>query len=195
VYIDAGFFTISEQKKDELKQFCNDRKMNLQIIEQHHIADLVNSERNRFPACFSCSRLRRKALLETGQSIGANYIALGHNKDDLMETLFLNILFSRRISAMIPKQDLFDGLFYIIRPMILVDEDYTHRYAENRVFPMVNKECQYAGKTKREWIKQLISKMEQENPGIRKNIVRSLFHPKPDYLWGRYESIADKLLK
>lgn len=195
VFIDAGFFPVDDDKVDAIKRFCEDRKMKLRIVEKHSISKSVQSDNNPFPPCFVCSRLRRKTLLEESQSLGAKFIALGHHKDDLIETFLLNILFSRRISAIMPKQELFGGLFYIVRPMILVDEDYIKRYAKLRAFPIIEKNCPYAGDTQREWVKNLLARMESERPGIKKNILRSLFHPKTDYLWGEFENIADKLLK
>ncbi|RKZ25018.1 tRNA 2-thiocytidine(32) synthetase TtcA, partial [bacterium] len=178
VFVDAGFFPIDNDKIDAIKRFCTNREMKLQIIEKHSIAKSVQSDENPFPPCFTCSRMRRKTLLETAQSLDAKFITLGHHKDDLIETFLLNILFSRRISAIMPKQELFDGLFYIIRPMILVDEDYIKRYAKLRVFPTIEKNCPYAGDTRREWVKNLLTRMKNEYPEIKKNILRSLFHPK-----------------
>ncbi len=195
VYVDAGFFKIPKQKIDALREFCKERDCKLKVIKQHSISRIVESSENPFPPCFTCSRMRRKVLLETANSLGANLVALGHHKDDLIETFFLNILFSRRISAILPKQPLFKGLFHLIRPFILIDEDYIKRYAKLRAFPVIEKNCPFAENTERKWVKKTIARMETERPGIKKNIVRSLFHPKPEYLWGEYRDFADKLLR
>jgi len=194
VYIDAGFIALGDEARKKLEDFCRARDTELRIVRDHRIADIVESGRSPFPPCFTCSRMRRKALMETAREIGAKTIVLGHHRDDLIETFFLNILFSRRISAIMPRQELFGGLFYIVRPMILESEKYIKRHAAMRAFPTIGKNCPYAGDTRREWIKSLIARMEREYPGIKANILRALFHPKPGYLWGEYAPLAEKLL-
>lgn len=195
IMIDAGFSPIPKGILQKIREFCLKRGMELEIVKRHNIADIIQSGRNRFPPCFTCSRIRRKALLESADKIGARTIALGHHKDDLIETFLLNILFSRRISAIMPKQQLFNGLFRLIRPLILVDEKYIKRYSSLRAFPIIEKTCPYAGATEREWVKKLIAQMESEKCGIKKNLMRSIFYPRIDYLWGEFSHLADKLLK
>ena len=195
VMIDAGFFTIQEEKLQKVHDFCHKRGMDLEIIKCHNIAEIIQSGRSRFPPCFTCSRIRRKTLLECADKTGVRTIVLGHHKDDLIETFLLNMLFSRRISAIMPKQKLFNGLFSLIRPLILVDEKYIKRYSSLRAFPVIEKTCPYTGATEREWVKKLIAKMESEKSGIKKNILRSIFYPRVDYLWGEFSHLADKLLK
>jgi len=194
VMVDPGFFPLPQDKVDAIQKFCSERGMEIHLVPAGFIAERVQSPQNPFPPCFTCSRLRRKTLLEFANQNGAKFVVLGHHKDDLLETFFLNILFSRRISAILPKQELFGGMFYILRPMILVDEDYIKRYARLRVFPVIEKNCSYAGNTEREWVKKLLAQMEREKPGIKKNILRALFHPKPEYLWGQYRDFMNKLL-
>lgn len=195
VFVNQGYYSLSDEERSELEKFCFNRNMELRILEHSEIAEIIASEKNPFPPCFTCSRMRRKILLETANEIGANIIALGHHKDDLIETFMLNILFSRRISAIMPKQELFSGLFHLVRPLILVDESYIKRYATLRAFPVVKKSCPYAKDTQREWVKKIIAQIELRGPGIKNNIVRALFHPKSDYLWGKYENIIEKVLK
>ncbi len=195
IFVNQGYYSLSNDERNNLEKFCSERNMKLQILQHSEIADIIASGKNPFPPCFTCSRMRRKALLETANEMGANIIALGHHKDDLIETFMLNILFSRRISAIMPKQELFSRLFHIVRPLILTDESYIKRYATLRAFPIVKKDCPYAKGTQRVWIKKILTQLELARPGIKNNIVRALFHPKPDYLWGQYEPIIEKLLK
>ena len=76
-----------------------------------------------------------------------------------------------------------------------LDEKYIKRYSSLRAFPVIEKTCPYTGATEREWVKKLIAKMESEKSGIKKNILRSIFYPRVDYLWGEFSHLADKLLK
>ncbi|MCD6417624.1 hypothetical protein J7M00_02430 [bacterium] len=195
ILIDQGFFSLSDGEKNKLLEFCANRNMDLKILERREISRIVQSDANKFPPCFTCSRMRRKALLEAANEIGARTIALGHHRDDLIETFLLNIFFSRKISAIMPKQELFSGLFFIVRPMIIIDEDYIKRYAKMRAYPVIEKNCPFDKNTQREWIKKLIAQMELERQGIKNNIFRALFHPKDEYLWGEFEKISEKLLK
>ena len=195
IFVNQGYYSLSDEEREKLEKFCSNRDMELRILEHSEIAGIIASGKNPFPPCFTCSRMRRKALLETANEIGANIIALGHHKDDLIETFMLNILFSRRISAIMPKQELFSGLFHLVRPLILVDENYIKRYASLRAFPIVEKNCPYAKDTQRVWIKKILAQMELARPGIKNNILRALFHPKTNYLWGKYKNIIEKVLK
>ncbi|MCG8529388.1 MAG: tRNA 2-thiocytidine biosynthesis protein TtcA, partial [Desulfovibrionales bacterium] len=86
------------------------------LVEKTDYGILAHSDENRGNPCFLCSRLRRKRLFELAGETGCNKIALGHNKDDLIETLFINIFYAGKIASMKPKQSFFDGAIEIIRP-------------------------------------------------------------------------------
>ena len=195
VYVDAGFFRIPDVKFEQLRAFCESRGMSFSILDGTEIASIVEARKTRLSPCFTCSRMRRKILFEHAHKLGIKKIALGHHQDDLLATFFLNIIFSRRISAIKPVQDFFGGLFYIVRPMILVPEKYIKRYAKARNFPIVDKNCPYAGDTMRELAKQFLRYIERRYPGARKNIMRALFNPQIEYLWVEYKRMADRIIK
>ncbi|MGB9561184.1 MAG: tRNA lysidine(34) synthetase, partial [bacterium] len=152
-------------------------------------ADIYNkafSNLNPFSPCFTCSRLRRKALFEEASRVGANKVALAHHFDDTIETLFINIMFGREISTMMPKQSLFDGRYHIIRPLVFISESYLKRYARLLSFPVTPYNCPFALKSKRGFVKRLLSALERKFPGIKRNIYYALYNVKLDYLLAKY---------
>lgn len=195
VMIDPGFSTISPEKICGINDFCESRGMKFLLVEKHQISQTVQNPSHPFPPCFTCSRMRRKSLLETARDLGATKVALAHHRDDLLETFFLNIFFSRQISSFVPKQELFKGMFYIVRPLVLVDERKIKEYARLRSFPVIEKICPYAGNTKRLFVKRVIENLEKEQPGIKDSIFRSLFRVRRDYLWEEYLPLIGKLAK
>ncbi len=195
VHIDAGFFTLTDDELYRMRAFCEERRVMFLREPYYNISDFVRNKQTRLSECFICSRMRRKRLLEIAAEQGISTLALGHHKDDVIETFLLNILLSRQISAILPNQPLFGGTFHIVRPLAFVDESRIKRYAEMCNFPRFNKNCEFAGETERQWIKDLIVHIEKERPGTKKNILRSLFYPKTDYLLGNYVQFAEKLLR
>ena len=84
---------------------------------------------NKENPCFLCSWLRRKRLFQLASSLNFSKIAFGHNKDDIIETLFLNMFFSGELSTMLPKQSLFKGSLTIIRPLALLEENRIKQFS------------------------------------------------------------------
>ncbi len=141
-----------------------------------------HSPENRENPCFLCSRLRRKRLFEMADELGCNKIALGHNKDDIIETLFLNICYAGEISTMVPCQSLFQGRFVMIRPLAFADETLIRRFAMDQGFPEFVNPCPSAKVSKRQEIKTLLNQLYRSNRKIKGNIFRAMSHVKPDYL-------------
>lgn len=195
VMIDPGFFPLESKKEEQIRKFCDNREIKFMLVEKHQIKQALQNPSHPFPPCFTCSRMRRKALLEVARDLGAGKIALAHHRDDLLETFLLNILFSRNISAFVPKQELFKGMFYIVRPLILIDEKRIKEYAKLRNFPIVEKNCPYVGNTKRQFVRQVLEDLEVKQKGIKDAIFRSLFHIRKDYLWEKYLPFIERLAK
>ena len=178
VYIDPGF-------DDGIGRMLSDhcRTCNLHLrVEKTDYGILAHSPENRENPCFLCSWLRRKRLFEIADETGCNKLALGHNKDDIIETLFMNMCYSGEISTMVPFQPFFKGRFVVIRPLALVEETMTRRFSDEKKFPNVENPCPSASRSKRSDIKALLSKLYQSNKQIKGNIYRSLSHVKRDYL-------------
>jgi tRNA 2-thiocytidine biosynthesis protein TtcA len=132
--------------------------------------------------CFWCSWNRRKLLFETAREYKCNKVALGHNLDDTVETVLLNLFYIGEISTMKPNVDLFGGDVKIIRPLCYVDKKHIAEFASKFSFPDTQYECRYGKDSRRQFVKKLIREAEKDCSFVKKNIFRALKKVKQDYL-------------
>ena len=133
--------------------------------------------------CGLCSRLRRGALYRYASEHGITKIALGHHRDDIVETLFLNMFFGGKLKAMPPKLRSADGKHIVIRPLAYVAERDIERYARVREFPLIP--CSLCGaqeNLQRMEIKKMLREWEQQYPGRTESIFSSLRNVVPSHL-------------
>jgi tRNA 2-thiocytidine biosynthesis protein TtcA len=136
--------------------------------------------------CSLCSRLRRGILYRVADELGCNKIALGHHRDDILETFFLNMFFGGKLKGMPAKLVSDDGKHMVIRPMAYVKEVDTERYAEVKGFPIIP--CDLCGSQEnlqRKQIKGLMREWEKKHPGRVENIFSSLSTVVPSHLMDR----------
>ncbi|MBW2192217.1 MAG: tRNA 2-thiocytidine(32) synthetase TtcA [Deltaproteobacteria bacterium] len=177
-YVDPGF---DGGFGEQLAEYCDEAGFDLSVESTDH-GILAHSPQNRENPCFLCSRLRRKRLFEIADERGCNKLALGHNKDDIIETLFLNMCYAGQISTMLPSQSFFQGKFTLIRPLAFVDENVIRHFAEERGCPDFMNPCPTAKVSKRQEIKTLLNALYRSNKKIKGNIFRAMRHVKTDYL-------------
>jgi tRNA 2-thiocytidine biosynthesis protein TtcA len=178
VYVGLGF------ERDPVRlitNYCRDMGYRLQV-EYTDFGKLAHSDENRENPCFLCSRLRRKRLFEVANALGCNKLALGHNMDDIIETLFLNMCYSGEISTMVPCQPFFGGELTVIRPLAFLDGPTINRFAQDQAFPEFENPCPTAKTSKRREVKQMLNRLYATNRKIKGNIFRSMSHVKTDYL-------------
>jgi len=178
VYIDPGF---EGSFAEPLEIYCEKIGFPLRV-EYTDYGVLGHSSDNRENPCFLCSRLRRKRLFEIADELDCNKLALGHNKDDLIETLFMNICYAGEISTMLPVQTFFQQKFALIRPLAYTDEDLIRRFARDQRFPDFINPCPTAATSKRREIKLILKQLYRSNKKIKGNIFRSMSHVKLEYL-------------
>ena len=164
-----------------LAKYCSQIGFELRI-EYTDYGVLAHSSENRENPCFLCSRLRRKRIFEIADELGCNKVALGHNKDDIIETLFMNIFYAGEISSMIPSQSFFQGKFSVIRPLAFVDEDVISRFAKEKSYPVFKNPCPSIKSSKRHEIKNILKQLYRNNKKVKGNIFRAMHHVKMDYL-------------
>lgn len=156
---------------------------------EHHIVekDTYSIVRDKIPegrtTCGLCSRLRRGTLYGFAEKIGADKIALGHHRDDIVETLFLNLFFGSRLAAMPPKLRSDDQRNVVIRPLAYCLERDLARYATIRDFPIIP--CNLCGSQpnlQRQQVKQMLADWEREHPGRTNLIFGALQNVAPSQL-------------
>jgi tRNA 2-thiocytidine biosynthesis protein TtcA len=133
--------------------------------------------------CGLCSRMRRGALYRFAAQHGITKVALGHHRDDIVETLFLNMFFGGKMKAMPPKLKSEDGRHIVIRPLAYVAESEIERYARAREFPLIP--CSLCGSQEnmqRLEIKKMLRDWEQRYPGRTESIFSSLRNVVPSHL-------------
>jgi tRNA 2-thiocytidine biosynthesis protein TtcA len=136
--------------------------------------------------CGLCSRLRRGVLYRVANELGATKIALGHHRDDILETFFLNLFFGGKLKAMPPKLVSDDGAHIVIRPLAYVHERDLSAYAELKQFPIIP--CDLCGSQptlQRKQMKDLMRDWEKRFPGRVESIFRSLQDVRPSHLLDR----------
>ncbi|MFA5096983.1 MAG: ATP-binding protein [Candidatus Omnitrophota bacterium] len=132
--------------------------------------------------CFWCSWNRRKALFETADKLGCTKVALGHHKDDIIETVLLNLFFQGEISSMCPRQELFKGKITLIRPLAYVEEYMIKRFAREEGLLHQSCTCPNSITSRRALMGKLIRELKRACPDVKTNIFRSVSRIKHDYL-------------
>ena len=133
--------------------------------------------------CGLCSRLRRGILYRVADELGATKIALGHHRDDILETLMLNMFYAGKLKGMPPKLRSDDGKHIVIRPLAYVPEKLLERYAADMSFPIIP--CDLCGSQpnlQRQVMKEMLRDWEKKHPGRVENLFRSMHHIVPSHL-------------
>ena len=178
VFINPGF---DDKMQIPLQEYCKSRDISLRV-ELTDDGPVAHSAENRENPCFLCSWMRRKRLFEIADELKCNKLAFGHNKDDIIETLFINMCYSGEISTMNPAQTFFNGLFTLIRPLAYVDESLTAKFSREQDFPEIINPCPSAVGSKRREIKEMLNGLYRSNKKIKGNIFRAMRNVNPEYL-------------
>ena len=136
--------------------------------------------------CGLCSRLRRGVLYRVAAEVGATRIALGHHRDDILETFFLNLFHGGKLKAMPPKLVSDDGRHVVIRPLAYVEESDLEAYAELRRFPIIPCDlCGSQDQLQRKQVKAMLREWEKKQPGRLETIFGALTNVAPSHLLDR----------
>ena len=168
---------------DVLPRYLAGREVPFHVIEQDTYSVVTRVVPEGRTLCGLCSRLRRGALYRFAAENGITKIALGHHRDDIVETLFLNLFFGGRLKAMAPKLLSDDGRHIVIRPLAYVAEHDITRYARGRAFPLIP--CNLCGSQEnlqRVAVKRMLAQWEREFPGRTESIASALRNVEPEHL-------------
>lgn len=152
------------------------------VCERDTYSIVVDTLDDDTTPCSLCSRMRRGIIYSAAEELGCNKIALGHHRDDSLETLLLNLLHGGRMQAMPAKYTTDDGRFEVIRPLIYLAEDEIAEYAGLMEFPIIP--CNLCGslQTRRQWAKELLDQIEETVPHARNNMLAALGNIHPSHL-------------
>ncbi len=166
-----------------LPQYLESLGVDYRILEQDTYSVVTRVVPEGKTMCSLCSRLRRGALYSFAEEHGYTKIALGHHRDDLVATFFLNLFFHAKISGMPPKLRSDDGKHVVIRPLAYVREADIAAYAQAKGFPIIP--CNLCGSQEnlqRRQVGLMLQQWERESPGRIENIARALGDIRPSQL-------------
>lgn len=169
-----------------LPNYLSERGVEYRIIDQDTYSIVKRVVPEGKTMCGLCSRLRRGILYRYADEFGADKIALGHHRDDVVETLFLNLFHGGTLKAMPPKLLSDDGRHVVIRPLAYCRESDIARFAEARNYPIIP--CNLCGSQQnlqRQNIKSMLSAWEKQFPGRMDTIARAVNNVKPSHLGDR----------
>jgi len=171
---------------DVLPRYLSERGIAYRIVEQDTYSIVKRLIPDGATMCSLCSRLRRGVLYRVASEIGATKIALGHHRDDVLATFFLNLFFGGKLKTMPPKLATDDGRHVVIRPLAYVRERDLARYAALRAFPIIP--CDLCGSQEhlqRKQVTAMLREWEHKHPGRIESICNALGKVEPSHLLDR----------
>ncbi len=178
VHIDMGFRESGDDVPDAVEGIrAQLHRFGIPLLVKQ-ARELDEAERS----CFLCARQRRHQLFDLAREYGCNKIAFGHHKDDLIETLFLNMLYSGNISTMVPKQEIFGGSLALIRPLAYIEKYEVQELAKTLELAPVDNLCPLAGNTRRDKVRKMLQTLYDQDPGVKSSIFASMANVREGYL-------------
>ena len=147
------------------------------------ISNIIFNIRKEKNPCALCAKMRKGVLIEEAKRRGANKIALGHHRDDLLETFLMSLVYEGRLYALQPKTYLSRQDIYQIRPFIYLDEKHIKSFIKRHKLPTAASHCPIDGGTKREEAKALIKTIMKNNPHARETMSTAITNHQSYHLW------------
>lgn len=167
-----------------LYKLCRDIKVPFYEI-QTDIQKIVFDIKKENNPCSLCAKLRRGALHNNAKNLGCNKVALGHHKDDAIETLMLSLSYEGRINCFSPKTFMDKENITLIRPMVYIEEMSIKNIVKKYNFPVIHNPCPVDKKTRREDMKNLIFELNGRIPGFKNNLFGALTNSKQLFIWNK----------
>ena len=166
IYVDGEFSCGPSIAKSHIEAFCKSLDVPLHTLKS--TKTLANLE------CYSCSRERRSLIFNKAKELGCGEIAFGHHKDDVLETLLLNLLHKGEFSSQLPKVPMHDYGITIIRPLYYVLEREILTFAKNKGFFRLTCQCPVGATSKRNNVKEIIETLSKDFPYTKTNLFHAL---------------------
>jgi hypothetical protein len=170
VTVDLGFDNLN---LDEIRTLCADRNIPYTVVETS-IAQIVFEDRKEDNPCSLCAKMRKGALNDAIKAAGCNKIAYAHHEDDVVETMMLSLFYEGRLHTFSPVTHLDKTDLTVIRPLIYMKESEVIGFVHKYQIPVVKSPCPADGHTRREYVKELLGKLNRENPGVKDRIFTAI---------------------
>jgi tRNA 2-thiocytidine biosynthesis protein TtcA len=174
-------YPLTERQHKDFEDYFGMLGIPYKVLEASMFAP--DTKGKRF-SCYICSRNRKRILFNYAEEQNTFKVALGHHKDDIIQTTLMNMAYQGTLAAMMPRQQFFGGKFEIIRPMALCFEEQIIRIAEEFALPVVSIGCPYRDDSARMDMKPIVAALEKINKGSKENMYKALFNIKTEYLPG-----------
>jgi tRNA 2-thiocytidine biosynthesis protein TtcA len=178
VHLDMGF---GEEEPAQVARQLDRLGVDYRLEKTDIGAKAMAAEGGR-SGCFHCARHRRNRLFELAKEKNCNKIAMGHHKEDIIETFFINMMYGGNLSTMVPRQDLFEGRLAVIRPLAYLEKDAIRAAGKGWGIEPVANPCPLSTKSKRQQIRDLLEAIYRDDESVKATIFSSLANIRPDYL-------------
>ena len=170
VTVHLGF---EEMDLEPVRQLCRELNVPYHVVPSN-IYQIVFEERKEENPCSLCAKMRKGALNQAVKALGCNKVAYAHHKDDIVETMLLSLIFEGRFYSFSPKTYLDRMDLTVIRPLMFVPEMDIIGFKNLYHLPVVKNPCPADGYTKRQYAKELVKKLTEENPGAKEHMFTAI---------------------
>ena len=170
ITVDLGFDNLN---LDGIKKYCEDLDVPYTILSTQ-IAQIIFEDRKESNPCSLCAKMRKGALNEKSKELGCNKVAYAHHKDDVIETMLMSLIFEGRFHTFSPRTYLDRMDLTVIRPLMYLCEADVIGFVNKYNVPVVKSPCLADGNTKREYVKNLLKQLNQENPGVKERMFTAI---------------------
>ena len=170
ITVDLGFDNLN---LEGIKKYCEDLDVPYTILSTQ-IAQIIFKDRKESNPCSLCAKMRKGALNEKIKELGCNKVAYAHHKDDVIETMLMSLIFEGRFHTFSPKTYLDRMDLTVIRPLLYMSEADVIGFVIKYNIPVVKSPCPADGNTKREYVKNLLKQLNQENPGVKERMFTAI---------------------
>lgn len=172
VTVDLGFKNLN---LDKIKELCKSLDVEYTIIKTD-IAQIIFEDRKEENPCSLCAKMRKGALNQAIKEICCNKVAYAHHKDDVVETMLMSLIFEGRFHTFSPVTYLDRMDLTVIRPLMYMNEVDVIGFVNKNQVPVVKSPCPADGYTKREYVKNLLKSLNQENPGVKERMFTAIIN-------------------
>lgn len=170
VTVDLGYGNF---ELNTIEHLCNTLNVELHVIKTQ-IKDILSEHNKNKSYCSLCSKLRKGALNHYITPLGCNKVAYAHNMDDVIETMFMSLIYEGRFYSFPPVTFMEDINISVIRPLIYVSESEIIGFKNKYSIEVAKNPCPFDGHTKRQYIKNLINNINKENPNVKKKLFHAI---------------------